>query len=105
MTSVSLKIKPRCRDLLLPSFSSFPFFYLYDVMNMEIFVKDFTGFILIWYNIRYDELYFVLNNQPMFKPLCILSVSSESGMASDGYRWGYVNFVHFLLNYQQLHVL
>ena len=45
-------------------FSIFPFFYLSNVVNMEIFVKDFSGTTLprilkFGTNITYDKLYCV----------------------------------------------
>ena len=52
-------------DLFLPSFSIFSFFLSQsNAMNMEIFVKDFSGTALprnlkFGTNIRYDKLYCV----------------------------------------------
>ena len=43
----------------------------------------------------YRKLSHKLLFSPFFCPF--FSLSNLSGMASDGYRWGYVSFAHFLL--------
>ena len=94
--NVLLKTKPRCWDLFLPSFSIFPISHSY-VMNIEFFVKDFSG--TTWPRILnlvqtsdmtsctvYRKFSHILLISPFICPF--FSLSNLSGMTSDGYRRG-----------------